>query len=87
MPKYLVTISFTGKAMVDVPAATAEAARHIATEMSLSDLALTGKVDLLNFRIVPGEINKVVTNEGDEVEEDSQPKKPRPSGWYRPRYE
>jgi hypothetical protein len=86
MAKYLVTISITGKAMVEVNAPGADAARHAVVEMSLSDLALTGRADLLKFKIIPGEITKVVTDD-DDTDDDEPAHKPRPSGWYRPRYE
>ncbi len=86
MPKYLVTISITGKAMVEVPASSSDAARHAVVEMSLSDLALTGRADLLNFKIIPGEITKVTTND-DDTDDEEPPQRSRPSGWYRPRYE
>jgi len=87
MPKYHVTLSFTGKAMVELTAASAEAARHAAVEMTLSDLALTGRADVLSFKIIPGEINKIAAGEDDGDDDDAQQRKPRPSGWYRPRYE
>jgi len=73
--------------MVEVTAPSADAARHAVIEMSLSDLALTGRADLLNFKIIPGEITKIVTNDDESDDEDEQPKRSRPSGWYRPRYE
>ena len=85
MPKYHVTISLSGKAMIEVSAPNVEAARHAAAEMTLSDLALTGRADVLHFKIVPGEITKLVTNDGDGDDEDEQTRKSRPSGWYRPR--
>jgi hypothetical protein len=72
--------------MVEINAPTADAARHAAIEMSLSDLALTGRCDLLNFRIIPGEITKVVIDDDDDAEEEL-PRKPRPSGWFQPRYD
>jgi hypothetical protein len=87
MSKYHVTISITGKAMVEVVAANAEAARHAVTEMSLSDLALTGRADLLHFKIIPGEITKMVMNEDEGDDDDELPRSQRPSGWYRPRFE
>jgi hypothetical protein len=87
MPKYHVTISLSGKAMLEVVAPSSEAARHAAIQLSLADLALTGKADVLNFRVVPGEIKKITTSDDDTDDEDDQPNKPRPSGWYRPRFE
>jgi hypothetical protein len=85
MHKYHVTISLTGKAMVEITAPSAEVARHAAIEMSLSDLAMTGRTDVLSFKVVPGEITRVSTGDGDGSEDDDEPHKPRPSGWYRPR--
>jgi len=73
--------------MVEVIAPNIDAARHSVVEMSLSDLAMTGRADLLSFKLIPGEINKVITVDGDDDDDDETPKRSRPSGWYRPRYE
>jgi hypothetical protein len=87
VPKYHVTASITGKAMLEITAPSADAARHAAIEMTLSDVALTGRSDILSFKIIPGEVTRVVMDDDDLTEEEEQPKKPRPSGWYRPRYD
>jgi hypothetical protein len=81
MAKYQVTLSITGRAIVEMTAPSAEAARHAVVELTLSDLAMTGRADILTFKVIPGEITKLLI-EGDD--DDDEPRQARPSGWYRP---
>jgi hypothetical protein len=55
--------------------------------MTLSDLALTGRADVLHFKIIPGEITRIVINDDDADVDEDQTRKQRPSGWYRPKFE
>ncbi len=68
--------------MIDVQGTSLEAARAAVLELALEDLARAGHTDVLEFKIVPGQITRDLSNEGDEDEEVA-PRKPRPSGWHR----
>lgn len=85
---YRVNVTFQGTATVQIEADTPEAARQEAMTLTVADLARAGLADILSFKVAAREITPAAALSGlhaeDEPEEDAQPRKPRPSGWYRP---
>lgn len=62
-------------------------ARHLATTITLPDLARTGQADILSFKIAAREVTPASALSGehhDEAGAEHAPARPRPSGWYRP---
>ena len=81
--RYKVTVTFQGLATLEIEAATPDAARLAAKELALADLARAGRADLLSFGVAAREIVPADPG-GDEAEDENAPRRPRPSGWYRP---
>ena len=82
---YKVTVTFQGTAVVEMDAETPEAARLAAAEMTLPDLARQGHTDVRSLKIAAREITPAASLSGqDEEGAENTPRKPRPSGWYRP---
>ena len=62
-----------------------EAARLAAAELTLPDLARQGQADILSLRVIAKEITPMASLSGEEdAVGDNGPRRPRPSGWYRP---
>ena len=84
--KYRVNVTFQGTATVEIEAASSEAARQQALSLTVTDLARAEQADILSFKVAAREITLTASlagEHGDESEENT-PRKPRPSGWYRP---
>ena len=83
---YKVNVRFSGTAALDLEANSIEEVRTIASELSVVDIARTGKVDILSFDIAAKEITPAAALGGSHTvdEDEDGPRKPRPSGWYRP---
>ena len=84
--RYKVSLSFHGTAVLEMEAETPEAARLAAAELTLPDLARQGQSDIHTLKIAAKEITPVASLSGEEEEggEPNAPRKPHPSGWYRP---
>ena len=80
--RFKVTVTFQGLATLEIEAATPEAARLAAKELTVADLARAGQADILAFHAAAREIVPALSHE--EAEDETAPRKPRPSGWYRP---
>ena len=83
--KYKVSVAFQGTAVVEMEAESPEAARLAAAEMTVDDLARKSHSDISVLKIAAKEIVPLsaLSGSGEEAEE-NVPRKPRPSGWYRP---
>jgi hypothetical protein len=84
--KYKVSVSFQGTAVVEMEAESPEAARIAAAEMTVDDLARKSHSDISTLKIAAKEIIPLsaISGQGGENTEENAPRKPRPSGWYRP---
>jgi len=84
--KYKVNVAFQGTAVVEMEAESPEAARLAAADMTIDDLARKSHSDISTLKIAAKEIIPVsaISGQGDESSEENVPRKPRPSGWYRP---
>ena len=84
--RYKLNVTFSGTATLEVEADTPDAARVAATELTVADLARQGHADILSFKIAAREVTPAAALGGDHGEPDAKdaPRKPRPSGWYRP---
>ncbi len=83
--RYKVTVTFQGTAVMEMDTETPEAARLAAAEMTLADLARQGHADVRSLKIAAREITPASALSGQEEEgAENAPRKPRPSGWYRP---
>jgi hypothetical protein len=84
--KYKVSVSFQGTAVVEMEAESPEAARIAAAEMTVDDLARKSHSDISTLKIAAKEIIPLsaISGQGEENPEENAPRKPRPSGWYRP---
>ena len=83
--KYKVSVSFQGTAVVEMEAETPEAARIAASEMTVDDLARKSHSDISTLKTAAKEIVPLSSISGQEdAAEENAPRKPRPSGWYRP---
>ena len=80
--RYKVTVTFQGLASTEIEAASPDAARLAAKELTVADLARAGQTDILAFQVTAREIVPAAAHE--EAEDENTPRKPRPSGWYRP---
>ena len=71
---------------MEIEAETPDAARLAAAELTVIDLARQGNADILSFKIAAREIIPAASLGGSEEDADGEkgPRKPRPSGWYRP---
>lgn len=81
---YKVTVAFSGTAVIQMEAASPEAARLATAELTLPDLARPNQSDVHALKIAAREITAVSALSGEEEAEESAPRKARPSGWYRP---
>ena len=81
---YKVTVAFSGTAVIQMEAASPEAARLATAELTLPDLARQGHTDVHALKIAAREITAVAALSGEEEPEENAPRKARPSGWYRP---
>ena len=85
--RFKVNVTFQGTASLEVEAPNADAVRLMAQEVTVTDLARTGHVDILSFKIAAREVTPAAALGGDSDDgggNESGPNKPRPSGWYRP---
>jgi len=84
--KYKVSVAFQGTAVVEMEGESPEAARMAAADMTIDDLARKSHSDISALKIAAKEIIPVsaISSQGDESTEENAPRKPRPSGWYRP---
>ncbi len=80
--RYKVNISFAGTASLVIEADTTEDARTMASELTVTDLARAAQVDILTLKVGAREVTAALPEDG--APDDSAPRKPRPSGWYRP---
>jgi len=82
--RYRMTVSFAGTAMLELDAENATDAAQKATELTVKDLARQGHVDVLSMKVNARDIRPAGVPTGEEDEDEASPRKPRPSGWYRP---
>jgi len=83
--RYKVNVNVQATASVEIDAASPEAARLIAAELTIPDLARHGQADILSLKITAKEITPLASLSGEEESSgENGPRKPRPSGWYRP---
>lgn len=84
--RYKVNVAFQGVAVLELDAASPEAARLAASELTLADLAREGHSDIHALKIAAKEITPASALSGQEEDagDETAPRKPRPSGWYRP---
>lgn len=78
---------FSGTATVELDADSPEAARLMASELTLADLARAGHTDILSFKVAAREATptSALGGEGDDTQTGDAPRTSRPSGWYRPK--
>lgn len=84
--RYKINVTFQGTATLEMEAASPDAARLAAADLTVTDLARAGQADILSFKIAAREITPASALTGDDGgngDEDG-PRRPRPSGWYRP---
>ncbi len=85
MNKYKVSVSFQGTAVLEIVAASPEEARIFAAEMTVDDLARPSHSDISTLKVMAKEIILASALSGEEeAASENAPRKPRPSGWYRP---
>ena len=84
--RYKITVAFSGTAVLELDAASPEAARLATAELTLADLARDGHTDVHTLKIAAKEITPASALSGQDEESggENAPRKPRPSGWYRP---
>ena len=84
--KYKVSVAFQGTATVEMEAESPEAARLAAAEMTVDDLARKSHSDIGTLKIAAKEIIPLsaISGQSDDAAEETTPRRPRPSGWYRP---
>ncbi len=83
--RYKVNVNVQATASIELEAASPEAARLAAAELTLADLARQGQADILSLRVIAKEITPAASLSGEEdAAGESGPRRPRPSGWYRP---
>ena len=83
--RYKVNVNLQATASLELDAASPEAARLAAAELTLPDLARKGMADILSLKITAKEITPMASLSGeDEATVDGGRPKARPSGWYRP---
>ncbi len=72
--------------MVEMDAASPEAARQVVAEMTLPDLAKQGDADVHALKVASREITPTasLSGEDDGSLSEAASRAPRPSGWYRP---
>ncbi len=85
LQKYKVSVSFQGTAVLEIDAESPEAARIAAADMTVGDLARPAHSDISTLKVMAKEIILASSLNGeDESQSENAPRKPRPSGWYRP---
>ncbi len=85
LQKYKVSVSFTGTAVLEIDAESPEDARLLAAEMTVGDLARPTQSDISTLKVMAKEIILASSLSGeDDSAAENAPRKPRPSGWYRP---
>lgn len=84
MQKYKVSVSFQGTAVLEIEAGSPEEARIAAGEMTVGDLARPAHSDILTLKVMAKEIILASSLSGEDESQSEAPRKPRPSGWYRP---
>ncbi len=84
--KYKVSVAFQGTAVVEMEAESPEAARIAAAELTVDDLARKSHSDISLLKVAAKEIVPLsaLSGHGEDGTEENAPRKPRPSGWYRP---
>ncbi len=84
--RYKINVTFQGTATLELDADSPEAARLAVLELELPDLARQGFADVLTWKIAAREVTPTAALAGEDnaAPEDDAPRKPRPSGWYRP---
>jgi hypothetical protein len=82
--QYRVTLTFTGNAAFNVEADNTEAAREKAMATTLEDLAKQGFADVTNLKLSLRDVSTTTALYGGDDDDETAPRKPRPSGWYRP---
>lgn len=85
--RYKLNVSFQGTASIEIEADSPDDARHLATTLTVTDLARAGHADVLAFKIAAREVTPVAALGGEHRDEgapEHAPARPRPSGWYRP---
>jgi len=86
--RYKLNLTFQGTATLEIEADTVDEARHLATTVTLPDLARTGHADILSFKVAAREVTPASALGGEHHDEpggEHAPIRQRPSGWYRPR--
>jgi len=85
MSKYRVSVSFQGTAVLEIEAGSPEDARIAASEMTVDDLARPSHSDISTLKVMAKEIILASALSGEDgAASENAPRKPRPSGWYRP---
>ena len=86
LSKYKVSVSFQGTAVLEMEAESPEAARLAAAEMTVDDLTRKSHSDIYTLKVSAKEIILVtdISGQGEAASEENAPRRPRPSGWYRP---
>ncbi len=84
--RYKVNVAFQGTATLEIVAVSPEAARLAVLELALPDLAREGHSDVHTLKIAAKEITpaSALSGQDEEAGDENAPRKPRPSGWYRP---
>ena len=85
--KYKVSVAFQGPAVEEMEAESPEAARIAAADMTVDDLARKSHSDISMLKVAAKEIVPLsaISGQAEESADENTPRKPRPSGWYRPR--
>lgn len=84
--RYKINVTFAGTAMLEMEADTPDAARVLAAELTLADLARTGHADVLTFKVAAREVTPAAAlgGQAEDGQDENAPRRSRPSGWYRP---
>lgn len=82
--KYKVSVSFQGTAVLEIEAGSPEEARLVAADVTVGDLARPAHSDILTLKVMAKEIILTSSLSGEDEMTENAPRKPRPSGWYRP---
>ncbi len=86
--RYKVNLTFSGTASLEMDADTPEAARLLAADLALADLARAGHADILSWKVAARETTPISALSGQSEEgtaEGQASTRARPSGWYRPK--
>ena len=85
--RYKINVSFHGTASLEIEADSPDDARRLAADLTVTDLARTGHADVLSFKIAAREVTPASALGGEHQDDggnEHSPRRPRPSGWYRP---